>query len=156
MNQKVILFGILLLIAVCVVYFVSFKDKDTSFENAKQTDSKKSTMAITNQISEEKNIVNSKTEELAAPQSLQQDKTFQEAKLLVTEGKDYLKKANAFNESKDEDNAQINFKKALKSFKLAIKKIDTISKSFPGDQQLEALNADAQGMEFFLVKSCIK
>ena len=89
-------------------------------------------------------------------QDIFDNKTFHEAEILVADGRAYLKNGTSFLDLEDEINAQLNFKEALINMDLAIKKLNEISKKFAGNKYFEKLDSDANGLKFFLEKSCIR
>lgn len=87
--------------------------------------------------------------------ALFEEKNYQDANELVNEGKDFMRKANAF-ENPGNKNAQANFRLALKKFEEAKAKLDQISKKYGGKDDFDDLYGQASGMDFFIRKSCLR
>lgn len=87
--------------------------------------------------------------------ALGQDKAFQDAVILVEEGKKFMKTAIAF-DNPGNKNAQVNFKKALAKFDAAKNILARISSKYPGNTDLDELATSATQMHFFIAKSCLR
>lgn len=108
----------------------------------------------TDEVIEEKKMVKGGKMALGKNSPLA-DKTFQDAADLVKEGKELMKKANAY-DNPGNKNAQACYQKALGIFKSAVSKLNSLGKKYAGDDDFEELANQASGMEFFITKSCLR
>lgn len=107
-----------------------------------------------NDLPEEK-IVDDKKNPALKNNLLYQDKNYNESVRLVNEGKALMKKANSF-DNPGNKNAQFNFNAALEKFDEAIRLLRNIEKKFGTNDEFIELAQQANGMHFFIKKTCLR